>query len=75
MGALVALHDSLTAKGRSAADIERAVHDQAHALDLRKMNALIEAHDRYYPIEANLPTNLRTGDYHVWPVPEGRPAA
>lgn len=64
--ALVALHDQLTAKRRSAADVERVVHDRAHAVDLTKMNALIETHNRYYPIEANLPTNLRTGDYHVY---------
>jgi len=64
--ALVALHDQLAAKGRSHAEIEHAVHDRAHAVDLTKMNALIETHNRYYPIEANLPTNLKTGDYHVY---------
>lgn len=29
------------------------------------MNALVEAHNRYYPIEANLPVDPRTGAYLV----------
>ena len=66
VGALVALHDQLAARGRSASAIERALHDKAHGIDLGRMNELIEVHNRYYPIEANLPTNLRTGEYHVY---------
>ena len=63
--ALVTLHDKLVAKGRDAADVQRALHEQAHTIDLRKLNTLVDTHNRYYPIEANLPTNLRTGDYDV----------
>ena len=63
--ALVTLHDKLVARGRDAAAVQRAMHEQAHAVDLRKLNTLVETHNRYYPIEANLPTNLRTGDYDV----------
>ena len=66
VGSLIKLHDQLAAKGRSAGDIQRALHDKAHGLDLRPMNALVEVHNRYYPIEANLSTNLRTGEYHVY---------
>jgi hypothetical protein len=64
--ALLALHDQLAAKGRSAAEIEQALHDKAHGIDLTKMNALIENHNRYYPIEANLPIDYRTGEYTVY---------
>jgi hypothetical protein len=37
----------------------------AATLDLSKVNALVEAHNRYYPIEANLPVDPRTGAYLV----------
>ena len=33
----------------------------AAALDLSRLNQLIEKHNRYYPIEANLPIDTRTG--------------
>jgi hypothetical protein len=33
----------------------------AAALDLTRLNGLIEKHNRYYPIEANLPIDTRTG--------------
>jgi hypothetical protein len=32
-------------------------------LDTSTLNRLIDAHNRYFPIEANLPMDLRTGDY------------
>ena len=31
--------------------------------DFRRVNTLIEKHNRYYPIEARLPMDPRTGDY------------
>jgi hypothetical protein len=34
---------------------------QANKLDLGPLNALIERHNRHYPIEANLPIDPRTG--------------
>ena len=37
----------------------------AATLDLSKVNALVEAHNRYDPIEANLPVDPRTGAYLV----------
>lgn len=33
----------------------------AQRLDLRLLNDLIDRHNRFYPIEANLPTDVRTG--------------
>jgi hypothetical protein len=62
---LVALHDALIARG---SDLDRALHDRAASLDIKKLNALTDAHNRYYPIEANLPMNMR-GDYLIY----GRP--
>lgn len=35
----------------------------AHAWDFAALNNLIEEHNEYYPIERNLPVDLRTGDY------------
>jgi hypothetical protein len=67
---LVVLHDTLAAKHQGRADLEevvtRALHDKAKAIDVKRMNALVETHNRYYPIEANLPTDLRTGHYLVY---------
>jgi hypothetical protein len=31
--------------------------------DTRTLNRLIDAHNRYFPAEANLPMSLHTGDY------------
>ncbi|HVH46386.1 MAG TPA: hypothetical protein VM925_28790 [Labilithrix sp.] len=63
---LVELHDALVAKNRSLDDIETAVLQAANALDLTKVNELVKAHNRYYPIEANLPMDRRTGGYLVY---------
>jgi hypothetical protein len=35
-------------------------------LDLSRLNELIEKHNRYYPIEANLPIDTRTGGVQGW---------
>lgn len=35
----------------------------ARTIDLTPLNDLIDAHNRYYPIEANLPMCVRTGRY------------
>ena len=36
---------------------------QAERYDLTEVNALIEQHNRWYPVEARLPMDPRTGDY------------
>ncbi len=53
--AIVAVHDKLVAKGAAIEAIQKAMHARARTLDLRKLTALVEAHNRYFPIEANLP--------------------
>ncbi|MDB4934797.1 MAG: hypothetical protein JWP87_1769 [Labilithrix sp.] len=67
---LVTLHDALVAKHGQRPDREelvtRALHDRAATIDVKRMNQLVEAHNRYYPIEANLPCDLRTGHYLVY---------
>ncbi|MDB4945772.1 MAG: hypothetical protein JWP97_5306 [Labilithrix sp.] len=63
---LVVLHDKLHAQGHSRAAIEDALLDRAQAVDLRPMNDVLDAHNRYYPIEANLPTDPRTGEYLLY---------
>ena len=70
VGVLVALHDALVGKGEQRETaLTRALLDRAHAFDLRRLNAMIESHNQYYPIEANLPIDPRTGGYLVY----GRP--
>ena len=66
---LVAHRDTLLARGHAREAVTRAMHDRARAIDLKKLNALIASHNRYYPIEANLPVNPRTGEYLIY----GRP--
>jgi hypothetical protein len=69
---LVALHDTLVARRARSGDapdaelVTRAMLDRAATFDIARLNALIEAHNRYYPIEANLATDLRTGEYLVY---------
>jgi hypothetical protein len=63
---LVELHDGLTAKRKSADEIEVAVVSAAHALDLTKLNDLVAKHNRYYPMEANLPMDHKTGRYVLY---------
>jgi hypothetical protein len=40
------------------AEVERRARD---AVDLRVLNELIDRHNRYYPIEADLPMDPKTG--------------
>lgn len=54
---LVELHDTLLVKGRPTGEIFLALERAASAFDLSKLNANVELHNRYYPIEANLAMN------------------
>lgn len=56
-------YDKLVAEGVAPDAARRDVHERARAVDLSRVNALIEKHNRYYPIEANLPVDPRTGAY------------
>jgi hypothetical protein len=53
---LAELHEEL---GADAA----AWHARAERYDFSEINALIEQHNRWYPVEARLPMDPRTGDY------------
>lgn len=66
---LLELHDKLRAKGEPPQAIDAAIVGAAEAFDLSRLNALIAKHNRYYPIEANLPMDRRSGGYLVY----GRP--
>jgi hypothetical protein len=55
----------LTKGGMARTERDEALRRAAGKLDLAAVNRLIEAHNRYYPIEANLPTDPRTGAYMV----------
>jgi hypothetical protein len=66
---LVELHDKLVAKGTDAQAVERALVAAANAIDLTRLNTLVTKHNRYYPIEANLPMDRRGGGYLAY----GRP--
>jgi hypothetical protein len=69
--ALVALHDKRVASGldETGEAMTRALVEKAGTFDLVRLNRLIETHNLYYPIEASLPTDVRTGEYLVY----GRP--
>jgi hypothetical protein len=70
VGTLIALHDTLVAKQELHAGFVRdAMLERTAAFDLKRLNALIATHNRYYPIEADLPIDPRTGGYLVY----GRP--
>jgi hypothetical protein len=63
---LVDLHAALVKKGVASADVDAALHARAEALDLRRVNTLVEQHNRYYPVEANLRMEPLTGAYLVY---------
>lgn len=54
---LVDLHDVLVEKGRAIGEVLLALERAAGDFDLPKLNASIDMHNRYYPIEANLAMN------------------
>ena len=66
VAALVALREKLEAKGRTEDEIARALRDKAATFDYRKLNELVALHNRWYPVEANLPIDWRTGGYLVY---------
>lgn len=51
--ALEELGDEVSARG--------VMEERAKEMDLGLLNDLIDRHNRYYPIEANLPTDVKTG--------------
>lgn len=66
VGELIELYDDLVAKGRTPQQIELGLVSAATALDLDKLNTLVVKHNKYYPIEANLPMDRESGGYLVY---------
>lgn len=53
----------LSARLADVGDDARVRREQAERCDFTEVNALIEQHNRWYPVEARLPMDPRTGDY------------
>lgn len=66
--ALVELYDEGAAAGTSEELRLRALERRARSFDVAKMNRLVEAHNRWYPVEANLPMD-RHGRFLVGGAP------
>lgn len=66
---LLDLHATLAAKDRGREEIEATLREAAAGFDYAKQNALVTTHNRWYPVEANLRIDPRTGGYLV----HGRP--
>ena len=61
------LIDAALAQLRAMAEAGRAALEaEARALDLERLNGLIVKHNRYFPIEANLPIDPDTGGSLGW---------
>src|SRR6185436_19974252 len=58
------------AKTTPPAELDEAWQAEARAWDFGDVNRLIEQHNRWYPVEAQLPMDPRTGDYALV---DGRP--
>lgn len=62
--ALVADHEARLAEEiGSLGDDPNAVRELAERWDFGEVNDLIDRHNRWYPVEARLPMDPRTGDY------------
>jgi hypothetical protein len=66
---LVELREKLEASGVAPADVEHALRRKAETFDYRRVNDLVAQHNRWYPVEANLRIDPKTGGYLVY----GRP--
>lgn len=60
---LVALFDEAIAKGATESAGRELMTRRAHAIDLKKLGSLVADHNRWFPIEANLPMDPATGGY------------
>ncbi|HEY8077803.1 MAG TPA: hypothetical protein VIF62_26940 [Labilithrix sp.] len=60
---LVATHAAALAKGATPSEARALVTQRADAFDLGKLRQLVADHNRWYPIEANLPVDPGTGMY------------
>lgn len=69
LGELLDLYEVLSASGRAREEIVRALEEKARTFDYAKVNALVALHNRWYPIEADLRIDPRSGGHLV----HGRP--
>jgi hypothetical protein len=67
--ALVDFHDALLDRGVAPADALARMREKGASLELSRLEKLVVAHNRYYPVEANLPLDPRTGAF----LARGRP--
>jgi hypothetical protein len=65
---LVDLADSLFAAGAPEAEVLAKLRARAARFDFARINKLVATHNRYYPIEANLPMD-RAGNYLLFGKP------
>jgi hypothetical protein len=59
---LVSHCETAVAQGAGPEDLAAHAQSNAPLRALERLNDLIERHNRYYPIEANLPLHPRTGE-------------
>lgn len=60
---LVELHEKMSDAGCAPGEIDRALRTRAEGFDYARLNALVAAHNRWYPIEANLRIDPRSGGH------------
>jgi hypothetical protein len=60
---LIAAHEAALAAARAEVRDDAAWRELAAAWHFGEVNDLIERHNRWYPVEARLPMDPRTGDY------------
>ena len=63
IAALTAAHEQALAEAYEAQQGSSAWRALAESWDFGDVNDLIERHNRWYPVEARLPMDPRTGDY------------
>ncbi len=56
---------ALEDNGGDEAAAKNTMQQRAREMDLGLLNDLIDRHNRYYPIEANLPSDVKTGKLMV----------
>ena len=61
--ALTAAHEEALTEARDGCRDEQEWLELLHAWDFGEVNDLIERHNRWYPAEARLPMDPKTGDY------------
>lgn len=61
--ALAEIYEDALSESGDEQEAREAMVEHAKAMDLSLLNDLIDRHNRYYPIEANLPVDVQTGKF------------